>query len=164
MVNKNPGLGRTMTKLHKYLVNISQSSLRKDVLAAVQKENRRSKTMPVTFAGKTCWDGTHKESKVTSVNQLDLETVWCRMYGYYGVDKELFKKDLILLFHLMSGMSSGNVKEEWSQLKWFPSQVKICFHFELFNQCICFKNLAAPFFEMYQPRFLAKEISRKGRK
>ncbi len=79
IVNKNPGLGKTMTKLHTNLENISQSSSRKDVLVAVQKENTRSKIMPVTFTGKIRWDEKHEDSKVASVNQLDLETVWGRM-------------------------------------------------------------------------------------
>ncbi len=91
MENLKPELGRILIILHANLVNHTQHAQRKEVLASVQKESHWKKTMPVTFAAKTHWDGTHDETKTASVNQRKLETMLTRLYGYRRVDEELYQ-------------------------------------------------------------------------
>ena len=155
--NLNKNLETSLEKLHSNLVRLCQSSLRKDVLAAVQKDNGRKKTMPVTFAGKTRWDGTHDETKIASINQHDLDATWVRLVAYRGVDEELWKEHKANIGKVLPLPHDWKIYEQYESgmeplriLSKTTQTARVGFHMELFEMRRCMELLATDYFGMYE--------------
>ncbi len=90
--NLNPGMKLLLDKLHTMAVRMSHGLEHKEVLASVRKEHGLTKVWPVTFAARTRWIGVHKETKMASINQRNLDVAVHQLISYSGVDSDIYEQ------------------------------------------------------------------------